>query len=67
VASLDELEEKMARLGRVTKAIAIRYQHLPAIATDEKKATNREFLLIGVDPGTTLPVRLEGAQREVAV
>jgi adenine-specific DNA methylase len=67
VASLDELEEKMARLGRVTKAIAIRYQHLPAIATAEKKVSNREYLLIGVDPATTLPVRLEGARREVAV
>ena len=37
VASLEELESKMARLGRVTKGIAIRYQHLPAIATEEKK------------------------------
>jgi 16S rRNA G966 N2-methylase RsmD len=67
VASLDELEGKMTRLGRVTKAIAIRYQHLPAIATAEKKRANREYLLIGVDPETTLPVRLEGARREVAV
>lgn len=67
VASLDELEGKMARLGRVTKAIAIRYQHLPAVATREKKEMNREFLLIGVDPQSTLPLRLEGARREVAV
>lgn len=67
VTSLEELEAKMARHGRVTKAIAIRYQHLPAIATEEKKRENREFLLIGVDPATTLPVRLEGARREVAV
>lgn len=67
VASLDELEEKMTRLGRATKAIAIRYQHLQAIATEEKKEKNREYLLIGVDPATTLPVRLEGALREVAV
>ena len=67
VATLEELEAKMTRLGRVTKAIAIRYQHLQAIATDEKKERNREYLLIGVDPQTTLPVRLEGARREVAV
>ncbi len=67
VASLEELESKMARFGRRTKAIAIRYQHLPAIATAEKKAANREFLLIGVDPESTLPLRLEGARREVAV
>jgi len=65
--SLEELEGKMTRLGRVTKAIAIRYQHLPAIATEEKKATNREFLLIGVDPESRLPLRLEGMRGEVAV
>jgi len=67
VASLEELEVMMARFGRHTKAIAIRYQHLPAIATEGKKESNREFLLIGVDPETSLPVRLEGVQREVAV
>jgi adenine-specific DNA methylase len=67
VASLEELEEKMTRLGRITKAMAIRYQHLPAIATNEKKRTNREYLLIGVDPQSTLPLRLEGARGEVAV
>ncbi|MEK7315384.1 MAG: DNA adenine methylase [Candidatus Eisenbacteria bacterium] len=65
--SLEELESKMTRFGRRTKAIAIRYQHLPAIATEEKKETNREYLLIGVDPNTTLPVRLEGALKGVAV
>jgi len=64
---LEELESKMTRLGRRTKAIAIRYQHLPAIATAEKKETNREYLLIGVDPNTTLPVRLDGALNGVAV
>ena len=66
VATLEELESKMARLGRVTKAIAIRYQHLPAVATDEKKRSNREYLLIGIDPSSTLPLRLE-ARRAVAV
>ena len=65
--SLEELEAKMSRLGRRTKAIAIRYQHLPAIATEEKKQGNREYLLIGVDPNTTLPVRLEGARMGVEV
>ncbi len=67
VASLGELEEKMTRFGRHTKAIAIRYAHLPAVATREKKAANREYLLIGVDARSTLPLRLEGARREVAV
>lgn len=65
--SLEELESKMVHLGRQTKAIAIRYQHLASVATDEKKETNREYLLIGVDPRTTLPVRLGDALREVAV
>lgn len=67
VTSLEELETKMTRLGRQTKAIAIRYQHLPAISTEEKKATNREYLVIGVDPKTTLPVRLEGTLKGVEV
>ncbi|HEV8574448.1 MAG TPA: DNA adenine methylase, partial [Dehalococcoidia bacterium] len=53
VANLEELEAKMIRRGRQTKAIAIRYQHLPAIATEEKKEANREYLLIGVDPRST--------------
>ena len=66
VASLEELEAKMTRLGRVTKAIAIRYQHLPAVATEDKKRMNREYLLIGVDPASILPLRLE-ARRVVAV
>jgi len=50
VVSIDELEAKMTRLGRKTKALEIAYQHLPAVATDEKKATNKEFLVVGWDP-----------------
>jgi adenine-specific DNA methylase len=50
VVGLDELEGKMARLGRQTRAIAIRYQHLPAVATAQKKRENREFLVVGWDP-----------------
>jgi adenine-specific DNA-methyltransferase len=49
VVGLEELEGKMARLGRTTRAIEIRYQHLPAVATEEKKATNREYLVMGWD------------------
>ena len=63
--SLEDLEAKMTRLGRRTKAIAIRYQHLPAVATAEKKQVNREYLLIGLDPETTLPVRPESIREEV--
>jgi len=54
VVSVEELEAKMAKHGRRTKAIALRYQHLPAVATDEKKATNKEFVVIGTDPDAAL-------------
>ena len=49
VVSLSELEEKMKRLGRETRAIEIKHQHLPAVATEEKKERNREFLVVGWD------------------
>jgi len=52
--TLEELEAKMTRLGRTTKAIAIKYFHLPAVATPKKKLENREFLVVGVDPGSAL-------------
>jgi hypothetical protein len=58
VVGLDDLEAKMTRLGRRTRAIAIRYQHLPAVATAEKKESNREFLVIGWDPEAPLLKRL---------
>ena len=54
VVGVEELQAKMAKHGRGTKAIALKYQHLPAVATEEKKATNREFLVIGVDPASSL-------------
>ena len=54
VVSIEELEAKMAKHGRDTKAIALKYQHLPAVATAEKKRKNREFLVIGWDPNATL-------------
>ncbi len=49
VVGIDELEAKMLRFGRTTKAIEVKYQHLPAVATEEKKATNLEFLVVGWD------------------
>lgn len=52
VVTIEELEAKMAKLGRETKAIEIKYQHLPSIATAEKKETNREFLVVGWDQAT---------------
>jgi len=49
VVGIKELEAKMTKVGRATKAIEIAYQHLPAVATDEKKASNKEFLVVGWD------------------
>jgi hypothetical protein len=49
VVGIDELVQKMARFGRSTKAIELAYQHIPAVATEEKKATNKEFLVVGWD------------------
>jgi hypothetical protein len=54
VVTLGELEEKMHRLGRATKAIEIKYTHLPSIATAEKNNDNREFLVVGWDPSAPL-------------
>lgn len=54
VVGIEELEAKMAKHGRQTRAIALRYQHLPAVATAEKKEANREFLVVGWDPDATL-------------
>jgi hypothetical protein len=65
--SLGDLEAKMARLGRSTKAIAIPYQHLPAVATEEKKEANREYLLIGVDPSSRVLARLGAVPEAVTV
>ena len=52
--ALSDLEEKMRRLGRETRALEIKHQHLPAVATEEKKAANREFLVVGWDPDSSL-------------
>jgi len=53
VVTLDELTAKMARLGRRTRSLEIKHQHLPAVATAEKKAANREFLVVGWDPAVS--------------
>jgi len=67
VVGIDELEAKMSRFGRATKAIELAYQHIPAVATEEKKRTNREFLVVGWDEdavgrlvATELPDRPRG-------
>ncbi len=80
VVGIEELEQKMTRLGRQTRAIEIAYQHLPAVATAEKKATNKEFLVVGWDESAveriaassatvlvTSPVRKQAAKRQKAL
>jgi adenine-specific DNA methylase len=54
VVGPEELEAKMLRHGRKTKVITLKYQHLPAVATEEKKARNRELLVMGVDPASKM-------------
>jgi len=54
VVTIGELEEKMKRLGRETRALEIRHQHLPAVATAEKKEKNREYLVAGWAPASPL-------------
>jgi len=54
VVGIEELEAKMTRFGRQTRAIAIKYAHLPAVAREEKKRENREFLVVGWAPDALL-------------
>ena len=51
----------MTRLGRQTRAIEIAYQHLPAVATAEKKNANREFLVVGWDESAVERIAASGA------
>lgn len=64
VVTLDELEAKMAQLGRRTRAIEIRYAHLPAVARAEKKQQNREFLVVGWDESSSLLKRFGSVASE---
>ncbi len=66
VVGIEELEAKMKCLGRETHSIVLRYQHLPAVATQEKKMTNLEFLVIGWDPDAPLLAGRESAQTQEA-
>src|SRR5207247_5798399 len=65
VVTLEELEAKMTKLGRQTKAIAIKYQHLPAVSTEEKKRENEEFLVVGWDPQAALQMKASVEKIEV--
>ena len=63
VVGVEELETKMVRFGRKTKSLTVKYQHLPAVATEKKKQENREFLVIGWDP--TSPLIREASSQQI--
>ncbi len=39
----------MARLGRQTRSIAVKYSRLAALAKQEKRSADREYLVVGWD------------------
>ena len=61
----EELIGKMQRFGRATRALEIRYQHLPAVATDRKKEANRELLVIGWDETAVAALQSSTPRKEV--
>src|SRR6185436_19457091 len=48
--SLQELEQKMVRHGRSTRAIEVPYARLAALSKGEKTGRDRELLVLGWDP-----------------
>ena len=49
VIGIEELEAKMAHLGRETRAIEVKYQHKASVAKKESREANREFIVVGWD------------------
>ena len=64
VVGVEELEAKMAKHGRRVKSIALAYQHLPAVATEQKKRENKEFIVVGVEEDAPLMKGLRQAVGE---
>jgi hypothetical protein len=52
--TLDELEAKLRRTGRETRAIELHYAHKASVARAATRRANREYLVIGVDPAVDL-------------
>ena len=52
--SLQELDQKMVRQGRATRAIEIPYARLAALSKGEKSGQDRELLVLGWDPDSAL-------------
>lgn len=64
VVTLAELEQKMIRQGRQTRALEIKHQHLGAVATEEKKEKNREYMVMGWDSSHELLRDLEKGEKK---
>jgi 16S rRNA G966 N2-methylase RsmD len=58
--SLLELEQKMVRHGRSTRAIEIPYARLAALSKGEKSSRDRELMVLGWDPESVLLRRFLG-------
>ena len=58
--SLQELEQKMVRHGRATRAIEVPYARLAALSKGEKSSRDRELLVLGWDPESVLLRRFLG-------
>jgi hypothetical protein len=52
--TLSELEAKVARHGRKTRAIELHYAHKASVARAATRRANREYLVLGVDPAVDL-------------
>lgn len=52
--TLEELEVKMRRHGREVHSTAVRYAHKAAVASEESRRSNREFIVVGWDPTAPL-------------
>jgi hypothetical protein len=61
--SLQELEQKMVRHGRSTRAIEIPYARLAALSKGEKSGQDKELLVLGWDPESKLLQRVAAASR----
>ena len=52
---LADLEAMMRSFGRDVRSVAVKYQHKPAQAGEEKRRENREFIVSGWDSASDLP------------
>ncbi len=65
VTEIHELEAKMRALGRETRATAVAYAHKESVASEQKKAGNREFVVVGWSAALLAALEESLGQREV--